>query len=200
MAAKERETLILDAAERVLLAKGLPGTTMAVVAREAGMSKRTLYATFDSRVALFSALVRRVRASVVSSLDPAQQTLPLAARLRLALAPDRRPGAGSAAFELLRAAVAEAPRHSELAETVLEEGPRAVRRLIAAELDRAVAEGEITLVDTGAAAAVLADMALPCPFDKLLSPGPSEDDRDVLRARLDLAIEIFMHGAAADRA
>ncbi|MCE8471123.1 TetR/AcrR family transcriptional regulator [Rhodovulum sulfidophilum] len=43
MTAAEREAVILDATEKVLLASGLAGTTMSAVAREAGMSKRTLY-------------------------------------------------------------------------------------------------------------------------------------------------------------
>ncbi|ARE39301.1 Transcriptional regulator, TetR family [Rhodovulum sp. P5] len=197
MAPEDREAMILDAAERVLLTKGLPGTTMAAVAREAGMSKRTLYSVFDGRIALFSALVRRVRAMVVAPLEPAQHSLPLRPRLRLLLAPDRRPAAGSAALEILRVAVAEAPRHPDLATSVLEEGPRAIHRLIRNELDRGVADGEIALDDTGAAAALLADMALRCPLEKLLSPEPPNDDPEAMRARVDKAIDVFLGGIGA---
>lgn len=191
-----RAAAILDAAERVLLAHGLQGTTMEAVAREAGMSKRTLYAVFDGRAALFAALVRRLREGIVAPLTPAQQALPLAERLRLLLAPDRRPGAGSVPLEVLRAAVAEAPRHPDLARSMLEEGPRAIRRLIRAELDRGVARGEIRLADPGEAAALLHGMALPCPLEKLLDAAAPAETAAETRARVDRAVSVFLRGIA----
>ncbi|TCO73972.1 TetR/AcrR family transcriptional regulator [Rhodovulum euryhalinum] len=193
----ERERMILDAAERVLLARGLQGTTMAAVAREAGMSKRTLYAVFDGRAVLFPALVRRLREGIVAPLTPAQAARPLAERLRLLLAPDRLPAAGSVPLEVMRAAIAEAPRHPDLAESMLEEGPRAIRRLIRAELDRGVAAGEIGIDDTETAAALLHAMALPCPLDKLLDAGKAGEQPETSRARVDRAITVFLRGIAA---
>lgn len=197
MPAAERERVILDAAERVLLGHGLQATTMAAVAREAGMSKRTLYAVFDGRAALFPALVRRLREGFVAPLSPAQTALPLPERLRVLLSPDRLPGAGSVPLEVLRAAVAEAPRHPDLAESMLEEGPRAIRRLIRDELDRGVARGEIRLADTRAAAALLHGMALPCPLEKLLDATAAAEPLPESRARVDRAIAVFLGGMAA---
>jgi len=196
MAQAEREAVILDAAERVLLARGLQGTTMAAVAREAGMSKRTLYEVFGGRDELFAALIRRVRSMFVTPLGPAQQALPLAERLRLLLGPQRRRQIGAGALEVLRAAVAEARQHPDLAQSVLEEGPRSVRRLIRAELDRAVARGEIALDDTAEAAAMLHDMVFPCPFEKLLAQDPSGGCDEPARSpsRTDRAISVFLHG------
>lgn len=191
----ERETVILDAAERVLLAHGLRATTMQAVAREAGMSKRTLYAVFDGRAALFSALIRRLREAIVAPLTPVQESLPLAERLRLLLASERRLSVGAAPLEVLRAVVAEAPQHPELAESVLEEGPRAIRRMIRAELDRAVDRGEIALADTAVAAALLHDMALPCPFEKLLAGVGEPLPPAEIRARVDRAVALFLNGA-----
>ncbi|MDP3524882.1 MAG: helix-turn-helix domain-containing protein, partial [Hoeflea sp.] len=51
----EREAIIIDAAEQVILSQGLGGASMAAIAQEAGMSKRTLYEVFESRAALFAA-------------------------------------------------------------------------------------------------------------------------------------------------
>lgn len=194
MAPAEREAVILDAAERVLLAQGLQGTTMAAVAQAAGMSKRTLYAVFDGRTALFAALVRRLRSRLVAPLTSAQQALPLADRLRLLLAPGRPAPVGAAAIEILRAAVAEAPRQPDMAERVLDEGPRAIRRLIRDELDRAVARGEVALRDSDTAAALLHDMALPCPLEKLLGGETAAPGSEALRARVELAIAVFLRG------
>ncbi|GAA0294944.1 hypothetical protein GCM10008966_14920 [Rhodovulum strictum] len=193
----ERARVILDAAERVLLSRGLQGTTMEAVAAEAGMSKRTLYDLFDGRAALIEALVRRLREGIVMPLGAAQQALPLAGRLRLLLAPDRLPGTGSVALEVMRAAIAEAPQQPEIAALMLEEGPRAVRRMIRDELARAAAADEIALDDTEAAAALLLRMALPCPMERLLSGAGTDEPIEAARARVDRAIAVFLAGMAA---
>ena len=49
---------ILDGARKVFLADGFDGASMNDVARAAGVSKGTLYVYFDSKEALFEALVR----------------------------------------------------------------------------------------------------------------------------------------------
>ena len=52
---------ILDGARRVFLADGFDGASMNDIAREAGVSKGTLYVYFDSKEALFVALIREDR-------------------------------------------------------------------------------------------------------------------------------------------
>ena len=192
----ERETVILDAAERVLMSRGLQGMTMAAVAREAGMSKRTLYAVFEGREALFAALIRRVRSMIVTPLAKEQEALPLAERLGLLLGRRGHGVIGEAPLEVLRAAVAEARRHPDLAMRFLEEGPRTVRRLIRAELDRAVARGEIAIENTDEAASLLHDMVFPCPFEKLLARDLPRQGAEEMRARTERALALFLRGAA----
>ncbi|MBN2905800.1 MAG: TetR/AcrR family transcriptional regulator [Rhodobacteraceae bacterium] len=193
--------MILDAAQQVLLAQGVQGATMQAVACAAGMSKRTVYTVFDGREALFSALIRRLRETFIAPLALDQQALPLPDRLRLLLAPERGACTDEVPLEVLRAVVAEAPRHPSMAESFLEEGPRAIRRLIQAELERAVARGEIALADPAAAAALLHNMALPCPFEKLLSGAQAMPAPEEVRARVDHAVAVFLNGAAgAERA
>src|SRR5690348_8358437 len=55
----ERRTAILDAAGEVFGAKGFEATRMDDVARVAGIAKGLLYKHFDSKDALFEALVDR---------------------------------------------------------------------------------------------------------------------------------------------
>ncbi|MCO8144233.1 TetR/AcrR family transcriptional regulator [Rhodovulum tesquicola] len=194
---EERARVILDAAERVLLSRGLQGTSMDAVAAEAGMSKRTLYELFDGRAGLVEALVRRLREGIVRPLGDVQQALPLAQRLRLLLTPERLPGTGSAALEVMRAAIAEAPHQPDLAARMLEEGPLAVRRLIREELERGMSRGEIALDDPGAAAALLHRMALPCPLERLLRTDGVDEPLEAARARVDRAVAVFLAGMAA---
>lgn len=52
---------ILDGARRVFMSLGFDGASMGDIARAAGVSKGTLYVYFDSKEALFSALVAEER-------------------------------------------------------------------------------------------------------------------------------------------
>lgn len=53
-----RRRRLLDAAEREFLQNGYAATTVGAIAVTAGMSKRTLYQVFPSKLALFDALLR----------------------------------------------------------------------------------------------------------------------------------------------
>src|SRR3954469_9747588 len=68
--AKRRQ--ILDGARQVFLAQGFDGASMGEIARAARVSKGTLYVYFDSKEALFEALIveeRRSLAEVLFQLD-----------------------------------------------------------------------------------------------------------------------------------
>ena len=53
--AKRRQ--IMDGARAIFLAQGFDATSMGEIAREAGVSKGTLYVYFDSKEVLFQAIV-----------------------------------------------------------------------------------------------------------------------------------------------
>lgn len=67
-----RRRSILDAAEQVISERGLWATTMEDVAREAELSKGTLYLYFDNRDALCAALAER---SIRCQLDDLEQAM-----------------------------------------------------------------------------------------------------------------------------
>lgn len=192
----EREAMILDAAETVILRDGLGRASMSAIAREAGMSKRTLYGVFDNRSALFAAIVRRIRNAVTRPLSGGELDLPLENRLRLLLTPASGELPGHIPTAILRAVVAEAERQPDLAREFLREGPHALRAMIRAELDRSVARGEIAIADTAAAASLMADMAYDNLIDKLIAPRAGARLEEDFGRRLDLAIRVFLHGVA----
>ena len=70
--AKRRQ--ILEGARRVFLSEGFDAASMGGIAREAGVSKGTLYVYFESKEALFAALIGESKRSVaernLSALDP----------------------------------------------------------------------------------------------------------------------------------
>lgn len=196
ISAAEREQIVLDAMERVIAAEGLGGASMAAIARKAGMSKRTLYKLWDSRDAMFEALVRRLRASVVRPLRPEEREFSLAERLRRLLRSEARYAASEARTAVLRAIITEAPRQPDLARAFVREGPRSARRIVQDELDRAVARGEIEVEDTAVAARLLCDMAYINPLDRLIDPDEPPPSATAADARVELAIQTFLSGIA----
>ncbi|MCF3935890.1 TetR/AcrR family transcriptional regulator [Acuticoccus sp. M5D2P5] len=170
--------------------------TMSAIARAAGMSKRTLYTIYDSRDALFEAWVGRVRASIIRPLTAAEDALPLEERLRRMLRKEAETTISEHRIMVLRALIAEAERHPELARTFLRAGPATVRAMVRAELDRARERGEISTEDTETAATILCDMVFTSPIDKLVDPDAVHACSAVAENRLDIALHIFMNGLA----
>ena len=193
--ADERRKLILDALGEVFREAGISSATMAAVARKAGMSKRTVYEVFQDRAALFRGYLQRLRSDFVQPLDEATLAKPLEQRLRFLLAPRSCPTSFDLPLAILRAMIAEGPDRPDMARSFLDEGPRAIQAMIRAELDRAVARGEIVIGDTGAASVLLYDMIRPGPLEVLIDPEslPSEGE---IQARFDLAVRVFLRGIA----
>src|SRR5690348_8088318 len=70
----DKRRQIIEGARAVFLAQGFDAASMGVIAREAGVSKGTLYVYFDSKEALFQAIVHEqclAQAEQVFSLDAA---------------------------------------------------------------------------------------------------------------------------------
>lgn len=113
---------IVAAAERLFLAQGYGATSMDAVAREAPVSKRTLYNHFDSKERLFAAVVAeawagltQAPASADADADPHDALKAYVARLREHWAhPDVLP--------LLRLIIGEAAQSPELADSYLAAG------------------------------------------------------------------------------
>jgi TetR/AcrR family transcriptional regulator, mexJK operon transcriptional repressor len=116
---------ILEIASALFLAEGYGAASIELVARRAGISKRTFYHRFPDKAALFGAVVHRL----VNRLRPSKRRLKLgqgstAEKLvqlaRLILAASLEPEA----LALHRVIVAEAIRFPELARTVASQSAR----------------------------------------------------------------------------
>jgi TetR/AcrR family transcriptional repressor of mexJK operon len=115
--------MILDAAITLFLRDGYSATSMEAVAAASGVSKRTLYARFPDKAALFQAAVTRLIAKWMPSFEAAlehaeslEDALLRAARqmLAAALAPE--------ALALYRLVIAEAERFPELGRVLQQAG------------------------------------------------------------------------------
>jgi TetR/AcrR family transcriptional repressor of mexJK operon len=144
---------ILAAAKRSFLAAGFGAVSMDTIAREAGVSKATVYAHFAGKEELFGAVIGReceryfARFSA-GELDPrdVHASLTVLGRrfLELLLSPD--------AIALYRIILAEVTRFPGLGEVFWRAGPERQRVQIEAFFRSATASGTLALSDTRLAA------------------------------------------------
>jgi TetR/AcrR family transcriptional repressor of mexJK operon len=151
---------ILAAAERAFLASGFGAVTMDAIAREAGVSKATVYAHFIGKEELFGAIVarlseRRFGGFSVEALDPVDidASLSLIARryLDLVLSPE--------AISLNRILVGEVTRFPVLGQVFWAAAPERQRVQIEAFLRRAAEVGSLAIPDARLAAEQFAALA-----------------------------------------
>jgi AcrR family transcriptional regulator len=179
---------VLAAAKRAFLAAGFGAVSMDTIAREAGVSKATVYAHFGSKEELFGAVIERECEQYfdrfsAGELDPrdVRASLTILGRrfLELILSPD--------AIALHRIIVGEVTRFPMLGEVFWRAGPERERVQIEGFLRSAAAAGALTLPDPRLAAEqfvtlVRADVQL----RQLLRLEATPGDRE---------IEIFVEGA-----
>ena len=144
---------IRAAAERAFLARGFGAVSMDAIAREAGVSKATVYAHYHSKEELFGAIVadlseRRFHGFSAEALDPADieaSLLTIATRfLDLVLSPE--------AIALNRILIGEVSRFPVLGEVFWAAGPERTRVQVEAFLRRAAAAGTLRVPDPRLAA------------------------------------------------
>lgn len=196
MTVAEREAVILDAAETLLATNGIWATSMSDIAKQAGMSKRTLYQVFPSRAGLFEACIRRIRSTFFRALPVEFRDRPLAERLHRILSRDASVTDTRAAIAVLRAVILEAPSCPEIGQTFLREGPHHLRQLIRDELQQSVRQGEVRLDNIDIAAEVLCDMVFENPIERLITPNMTLRSPTEINQRLDFAITTFVQGIA----
>jgi AcrR family transcriptional regulator len=144
-----RPAEILDAALSVFAEKGFAAARLEQVARRAGVSKGTLYLYFDSKEALFEAVVR---SAIVPRIADAESLLAahdgsaaeLLGKLYRAFADVMADPKVSAIPKLV---ISEAGNFPELARFYLREVVSRGLRLMQAVLERGVARGEFIPVD-----------------------------------------------------
>ncbi|MDQ0475404.1 TetR/AcrR family transcriptional regulator [Labrys wisconsinensis] len=144
---------VMAAAERCFLGQAYDSVTMDAVAREAGVSKATLYAYFPSKETLFFALVgdkcRQMEEDVWQAAcapEPVADVLKAIAGNILKIFDS---GVGMALFRIL---VAETQRFPELGRSFYEAGPKRLAERIAAYLAEAHERGELDIDDPELAA------------------------------------------------
>jgi AcrR family transcriptional regulator len=171
------ETTILDNATAAFLADGYAATTIEAIARTCGVAKRTIYARWSGKPALFRAVLERLMTKWMSNAGDWNEADGLEAALHdaadriltIALTPE--------AIALHRLLIAESARFPELPLMLHQAGASAGTARIVALLDRAIAQGSLPPRDTVFAAEQFLHLLLAGPQRRALGLGQALDEQ-----------------------
>lgn len=193
--AEARHAELLDRALDHFLDKGFEQATIEAIAADVGMTKRTVYARYPDKAALFRAAVARaierysipdecIRATEVGDLA---QTLTNIAMLRIDLV------ASPQGLKLQRIINTESYRFPDIFTDSYELGALPTIRFLAALLERETREGNLAVSDPMMAANTFMSMVVAGPVRFILaaSPLPADD----LARRVAFGVQLFLDGA-----
>jgi AcrR family transcriptional regulator len=193
----ERRDALLSAAEHVFLARGYVSTTMADIAQAAGMSKKTIYQIFDSKKALFDALMMDRLALLKVPAEDSGRPPDIVLRSvlldisRCALAPKQ-----IALTRLVLAEIASTPEVGDVMKARCVQVETTIQNWLAQQAER----GVFAITDIPSAAAMLFGMAFgDFHWHLLLQLGDAPSEA-LLTARIERSVAVFMREFAGSRA
>ncbi|MCY1707415.1 TetR/AcrR family transcriptional regulator [Pannonibacter sp. SL95] len=184
---------ILDGARRVFRANGFDGTSMDAVAREAGVSKGTLYVYFDSKEALFKALILKDRfdqpescLQIPATIGDLEHDLKTIAGLYLArmMQPDM--------ISMLRMVIGATEKFPKFGPLLYEEGPLRGRENLKDFLRPHIAAGALEIEDEDVAAWHFLDLCIAGTLRRMLlnvGDAPTDAERT---ATVNAAVRVFL--------
>lgn len=193
--AEARHNQLLDAALDHFLDKGFEMATIEAIAGEVGMTKRTVYARYPDKVALFLAAVNlaieryslpreQIEATDCGDLE---QTLVNIAMLRIDLVASPR------GLKLQRIIFTESYRFPEILKASFELGAKATIDFLASVLARETRAGRLAVDEPDQAAIVFMNMVVSGPVRFIVSGMPLP--ADVVDRRVRYAVRLFLDGA-----
>ncbi len=145
---------VLDGARKVFLRDGFEGASVDEIAREAGVSKATLYSYFPDKRLLFMEVAKaECRRQSDAAIDRIQLSGPPEEVLFEAASHMVRFFLSGFGRQVYRICVAESGRFPELGREFYASGPMTVHALLTDYLRQAVAKGELRIDDIDLAAA-----------------------------------------------
>ncbi len=184
---------ILDGAYRLFMRQGFDATSMGDIAREAGVSKGTLYVYFDSKERLFQVLVAEEKERqfpAIFAVDPdnhdVREVLTRVGRqfARFVTAPH--------VVMATRTVVAMAERMPEIAVEFYDEGPRLCAGRLAQYLEAQVAAGILAIDDVSLAAAQFLELTQTTLVRPLMFGAKERPSDAQIDAVVELAVAVFL--------
>jgi AcrR family transcriptional regulator len=193
---EETRHLIAEVAKRIFVAKGFAGANMDDVAREAGVSKKTLYRLVPTKADLFKASVTDRIARFMLAIDSATlQALPLAEALEriltqygvLTLSPDT--------VAIQKMVITESERFPDLSAAFFTEAIVATQRVLADFLADQCRRGLLDLDDPLLAAGMLRGMMIMEPQRAAMMGQAVLPSAEEIGRRARACVSLFLKGA-----
>jgi len=193
--AEVRHAELLDRALDHFLDKGFEQATIEAIAADVGMTKRTVYARYADKAALFRAAVNRAieRFSIpeerirATETDDIAQTLTNIAMLRIDLV------ASPQGLKLQRIINTESYRFPEIFTDSYELGTLPTIRFLARLLERESSAGRLAIDDPMMAANTFMSMVVAGPVRFILAASPLP--KNELVKRVAFGVRLFLNGA-----
>jgi TetR/AcrR family transcriptional repressor of mexJK operon len=186
---------IAKVAKNLFVSKGYEGVSVDEIAREANVSKPTIYAHFGSKEALFLSILDAWCATISAPLvgqgasdRPIEEVLRAHARTYTRLIFD------PSVLDMNRLLIAEARRVPDTARRYYEVGPNSAYKAIASFLQERISTGEIDCSDCYEAARAYAAILLASTRLRMQLIVDEKPDWDEIDRRSDFVIGIFLDG------
>ena len=191
---EQRHEELLNVALDIFLERGFEQTTMEEIATHVGMSKRTVYARYDDKGALFKATVRLAierytvprEAVEAVATDDLEETLAAIARLRIANL------AKPVAIKLQRILSAQSYRFPELFNTAFEEGTGPTISFLSDLFVRYTVLGEISVTEPRRAATAFLSLVVGGPARVIVSG--NRLNHGEMETHIRFAVSLFLRG------
>lgn len=192
-----RPAEIVAAALEVFVERGYAATKLADVARRAGVTKGTLYLYFDSKEALFKAVVRETIVPVIAQGEALAQSFTGSARelMEQLIREYWRLVGETALAGIPKLMMAEAATFPELTRFYYEEVVTRGHRLMAGVIERGMRNGEFRPVDVMLAAKLAMSPLMHATVARQAFAACMPEGFDV-RAYLNTHIDLYLHGIA----
>ncbi len=184
---------ILDGAYRTFMREGFDAASMGDIAREAGVSKGTLYVYFDSKERLFQELVHEEKARqfpAIFAIDPDETDV--RATLTRVGGQFARFVTASHVVMATRTIVAMAERMPDIALEFYDSGPRQCAGQLSEYFERQVAAGRLAIPDINLAAAQFLDLTQSTLTRPLMFGATEQPSEGHMDAVVKSAVDVFL--------
>lgn len=184
---------VLEGARTIFLRDGFEGAAVDDIAREAGVSKATLYSYFPDKRIMFMEVFRNELASEAADASalievdlPVEQVLPFIVQIVSAHM------ISEFGLRIFRVSVGEAERFPSLAQEYYESGPVLLRQQLINYLEKCIRRGELRIPDLELAADQLIELSSVTVHDRALFLGTHSIDKEMLRKVNRSAVDMFL--------
>ncbi len=194
-----RETRILDAALRVFSHTGYSAATMDEIAAKSGLSKPTLYQYFESKYALFTAMMLRARGPMLTQFDAetAGDMVPVLHQFAWAYA---RTVLSPEFLSLARLIIGEVQRFPDIGRAYQASGPDMLLQAIIDYLEAQRSAGRLAFDDAELAAQDLWGLILSAPRNRALHEPNAVPSEAEIKRSIDNGLRVFLRAYSTNAA